>query len=107
MTIIDKKLSIEIIEKINLQSKSVCKDLGTTKVVFLLSTVPPNIGFTKEKHIFIIISGVFSRAAKLAQVCSIVPSALKRARVFKVLTVWQLMMTLGFQLTWHMLNCVS
>ena len=44
MTAIDKKLSIEIIEKVNLQSKSVCKDLGTTKVMFLLSKALPNVG---------------------------------------------------------------
>jgi hypothetical protein len=43
MTTTDKKLLIEIIEKINLQSKSVYKDLGTTKVLFLLSTVPPHM----------------------------------------------------------------
>jgi hypothetical protein len=49
MTTIDKKLSIEFIERINLQSKSVHKSLDTTKFVFLLSAAPPNVGFTKEK----------------------------------------------------------
>ena len=36
-------------EKQNLQSKRFHKGLSTTKVVFLLSTAPPNVGFTKEK----------------------------------------------------------
>ena len=37
-------------EETNLQSKSVRKGLGTTKVMFLLFTVPPNVGVTHEKN---------------------------------------------------------
>ena len=46
-------------KKENLQSKSNWKGLGTTKVVFLLSTAPPKVGFTEEKHVFIIITRFF------------------------------------------------
>ena len=49
MTTIDKKLSIENIEKVNLQKKSICKNLGTTKVVFLLSTAPFNVGLQEKE----------------------------------------------------------
>jgi hypothetical protein len=49
------KISIEFIEKCNLKSKSVRKVLGTTKVVFLLSTAPPNVGLQVKRMLHIII----------------------------------------------------
>ena len=58
-------------KKQNLQSKSVRKGLGTTKVVFSLSTAPPNVGVTKEKHVFIIITRVFLHSTRSARVRSI------------------------------------
>jgi hypothetical protein len=96
----DITISNEFMKKQNLQSKSVHKGLGTTKVVFLLSTAPPNVGFTKEKHAFII-----KKYCSLA-CCQISSSALDRARVFKVLAVRHLTMMLEFQLTWHALDRV-
>ena len=44
MTTKDIITSIEFMKKQNLQSKGVCQGLGTTKVVFLFSTAPPNVG---------------------------------------------------------------
>jgi hypothetical protein len=76
MITIDIETSIEFIKKQNLQSKSVHKGLATTKVVFLLSTAPPNMGFTKENDKFIIKTRVFSCAVKSARVHSIAPSAI-------------------------------
>jgi hypothetical protein len=70
MTTIDKKLSIEIIEKLNLQSRSVHKDLDTTKFVFLLSTAPPNIFQKKQNDKYIVKTRVFSRAARSSRVRS-------------------------------------
>ena len=88
-------------EKKNLQSKSVQKGLGMTKGMFLLSTTPPNKGFTKEKHVFIIVTMVFSCADRSTRVHSIALRALERnVRVFKVLAAWHLMIALGFQLMW-------
>ena len=49
MITIDIETSIEFIKKQNLQSKSVHKGLGMTKLMFLLSMAPPHLGFTKEK----------------------------------------------------------
>jgi hypothetical protein len=50
----DMSKSNEIMKNKNLQLKNVHTGLRTTKVAFLLSTAPPNIGFTKEKCVFII-----------------------------------------------------
>jgi hypothetical protein len=46
--------SIEFMKNKHLQSKNIHKGLGMIKVVFLLSTAPPNVGFTKENDVFII-----------------------------------------------------
>jgi hypothetical protein len=43
-------ISIEIIKKPNLQSKSIQKGLGMTKVMFLLSMAPPQCPVTREKN---------------------------------------------------------
>jgi hypothetical protein len=43
-------ISIEIIKKRNLQSKSIQKGLGMTKVMFLLSMAPPHCPVTREKN---------------------------------------------------------
>jgi outer membrane lipoprotein-sorting protein len=103
--------SIEFMKNKHLQSKSVHKGLGTTKVVFLLSTTPRNVGFTKENDVFIIKkkTKIFSRATKSAQALSITldRSALERNWVFKFLVVWHLTMMLGFQVTWPTLDRVS
>ena len=54
----------------------------------------------KRKTRIIIITRVFSLAAKSARVRSIALIALKRAWVFKVLAAWHLTMMRGLQLTW-------
>ena len=64
-----------------------------TKVLFLLSTASPNVGFTKEKHVFITIK-------KLGFRCQIIASALDRTCVFKVQVERHLKIALGFQLMW-------
>jgi hypothetical protein len=74
----DKKLSIEIIEKLNLQSRSVHKDLDTTKFVFLLSTAPPNILQKKQNDKYILKTRVFSRAARSSRVRLIATCAFER-----------------------------
>jgi hypothetical protein len=48
----DMLKSVEFMKNKDLQSENVHKGLGKTKVVFLLSTVPPNM-FTMKKIVFI------------------------------------------------------
>jgi hypothetical protein len=78
MTTTDKKLSIEIIEKLNLQSRSVHKDLDTTKFMFLLFMAPPNILQKKQNDKYILKTRVFSRAARSSQVRSNTTCAFER-----------------------------
>ena len=54
MTTKDIITLIEFMKNKTYNQKAFAKGLGTTKVVFLLSPLPPNIGFSKEKHVFII-----------------------------------------------------
>jgi hypothetical protein len=107
MITIDIETSIEFIKKQNLQSKSVHKGLGTTKVMFLLSTAPPNMAFTKENDKFIINTRVFSCAARSARARSIALRSisihvLDCSLFFKFLAARHLMMMLGFSV--HVAN---
>ena len=100
----DMLTSFEMIIKLKLTIESIPKAfqklINDSKVMFCALNGASNVGFSKEKHAFIIITRVFLHSARSAQVCSIALNALERTRFFKVLAVRHLTMALGFQLTW-------
>jgi hypothetical protein len=58
MTTKDMIISIVIIKKRKLTIKKHQKGLGMTKVVFLLSMVPPNVGLQEKRMLYIIIKKI-------------------------------------------------
>jgi hypothetical protein len=77
----DMSKSNEIMKNKHLQLRNVHTGLSTTKVAFLLSTVPPNILQKRQNDKYILQTRVFSRAARSSGVRS---NAMRSIAVFAI-----------------------